>query len=99
MGSAGLAGSVFMSEPYYRQVQADLRARIASGEFPPGTKLPSTRELLAFYREKLKSPTLATQTVRNAILLMVESGELRGQQGLGVFVPDLEEDDSTSNAD
>jgi Transcriptional regulators len=88
MGSSGLAGSATMSEPFYRQILTDIRARIASGEWPPGGKLPSTRELMLYYRSKLNSPTLTHSTVRHAVSLLIEMGELRGQQGLGVFVVD-----------
>jgi GntR family transcriptional regulator len=75
-----------MSEPFYRRIRADIQARIASGEWPPGTQLPSTRELVAYYRDKFGSRTLAHSTVRHTISLMIERGELRGQQGIGVFV-------------
>jgi len=77
-----------MSEPYYRQILRDIRARIASGEWPPGMKLPSTAVLVARYKEQLDTDTLAPSTVRHAVSLLIEGGELRGQQGLGVFVPD-----------
>lgn len=80
-----------MSEPFYRQILNDIRARIASGEWPPGRKLPSTRELVAFYKAQFNSETLTHSTVRHAISLLIEGGELRGQQGLGVFVPDEED--------
>ncbi|MEH0830651.1 GntR family transcriptional regulator, partial [Micromonospora sp. CPCC 205714] len=30
----------------YEQIADDLAERIASGEFPPGSKLPSRRELI-----------------------------------------------------
>jgi GntR family transcriptional regulator len=75
-----------MSEPYYRRVIADIRARIASGEWPPGHKLPTNMELRDFYRALFESPTLANATVQGAVRILQESGELRGQQGLGVFV-------------
>jgi hypothetical protein len=44
--------------------------------------------LVLFYRGLLRSPTLAASTVRHAVSLMIARGELRGQQGIGVFVPD-----------
>ena len=75
-----------MSEPFYRRIRVDIQARIASGEWPPGTQLPSTREMVAHYRAKFGSATLTHSTVRHAISLMIEAGELRGQQGIGVFV-------------
>lgn len=76
-----------MSEPYYRRVIADIRARIASGEWPPGHKLPTNLELRDLYRVLFESPTLANATVQQAITILKETNELRGQQGLGVFVP------------
>ena len=66
--------------PLYRQIIDDIRRRIASGEWPPGTKTPSTRELQRMY--DVPSPT----TVRQAILILQETGELRGHQGRGVYV-------------
>ena len=75
-----------MAEPYYRRILADVRRRIVSGEWPRGSKLPSTRELAEHYRRAYNSPTLTHSTVRHAISLLIEMGELRGQQGLGVFV-------------
>lgn len=78
-----------MTEPFYRRIIADIRARIARGEWAPGTKLPSTQELVEFYKAALPADTLAPSTVRHAVSLLIEVGELRGQQGLGVFVPDV----------
>lgn len=92
MGWRGLAGSSTMSTPYYRQIVADVRARIASGEWPPGHKLPSTSELIEVYKVSLGTATLAPSTLRHAIGLLIELGELRGQQGLGVFVADAGSD-------
>jgi hypothetical protein len=34
----------------YEQIADDLAERIKSGEFPPGSKLPSRRELIEHYR-------------------------------------------------
>ena len=75
-----------MSEAFYRRIIADIRSRVAAGEWPPGTRLPSTRELVALYQKMFDSTTLTHTTVRHAISLMTEMGELRGQQGLGVYV-------------
>jgi GntR family transcriptional regulator len=77
-----------VSESYRRRILTDIRARIASGEWPPGSQLPTTRELVAYYREALPAALLAPSTVRHAISILIETGELRGQQGLGVFVAD-----------
>ncbi|SIR93717.1 GntR family transcriptional regulator [Micromonospora avicenniae] len=67
-------------EPHYRRIIADIRGRIASGEWPPGHKLPSTKALAEMY--EVGSAT----TVRQAITILIETGELYGHQGLGVFV-------------
>lgn len=80
-----------MPEPFYRRVMADIRARIASGEWPPGHKLPTNVELRDMYREQLAAPTLAMATVQSALAILKESGELRGQQGLGTFVAEKSE--------
>lgn len=89
MGSARLVGSgLIVSEPFYRRVLVDLRARIASGEWPHGTKLPTTRELVEQYRTRLEHPELSHLTVRRAVEILIETRELRGQQGLGVYVGD-----------
>jgi len=77
-----------MSEPYFRRVIADIRERIASGEWPPGHRLPTNLELRDMYRAQFGSPTLANATVQQAVTLLKEAGVLRGQQGLGVFVAD-----------
>lgn len=63
---------------------ADVRHRIAVGAYPPGSKLPSTRELADQYET---SPV----TVRRAIDVLIELGELIGRQGVGVFVPESTE--------
>lgn len=87
MDWSGLAGSTVMStDPYYQRVISDIRTRVASGEWPPGTKLPSTRELVRMYQDQLRSPSLSISTVRRAVGLLTAFGELRGDQGLGVFV-------------
>lgn len=83
----GLAGSTATMpaqrfEPHYRRIIADIRTRIANGEWPPGHKLPSTRALAEMYEVGSQS------TVRQAITIMIETGELYGHQGLGVFVAD-----------
>lgn len=77
-----------MAVPYYRRVMDDIRARVARGEWPPGERLPSTAELVEYYQRALASPTLSRNPVRRAIETLIETGELRGQQGLGVFVAD-----------
>ena len=88
VGSAGLAGSVEMAVPYYRRVMDDIRARIARGEWPPGERLPTTEELVEYYQHAFKLDSLSRQPVRRAVEALIESRELRGQQGKGVYVSD-----------
>lgn len=73
-----------MTVPFFRRIMGDIRARIASGEWPPGTPLPSTKELTTLYAELfgVKSAT----TVREAITHLINAGELYGKQGAGVYV-------------
>lgn len=65
-------------EPRYERVMSDLRRRISAGEFPGG-KLPSTAALVAEYG-------FSRETIRQAITRMILLGELRGEQGAGVYV-------------
>lgn len=87
---AGLPGSTVTMpadfEPLYRRVIADIRHKIATGQLSPGDKLPSTQALLDEYRQRfnVRSPS----TIRQAITILIETGELRGHQGLGVYVRD-----------
>ena len=81
---AGLAGSIAVPAdftPLYRRVMAEIREKIRTGEWPPGHRLPSTRDLATQYN-------VAPGTIREAVNRLLETGELRGHQGLGVFVED-----------
>lgn len=53
----------------------------------PGEKIPTTQKLMEQY-------STSSATVRRAVDSMIESGELVGKQGLGVFVADASEQDS-----
>ena len=63
----------------YREVAADLQARISSGEYPPGTQIPSYAQLAKLY-------SVSVTTVQRAILILQAQGVLVGVQGRGVFV-------------
>lgn len=62
-----------------RRLAAALRAAIESGEFRPGDKLPSERELAATH-------DVARNTAREAVRQLAESGLVIAQHGRGVFV-------------
>lgn len=65
--------------PAYRQVAADLRAKIESGEYAPGAPIPSERELVASYG-------VSRPTVRDAIGELRAAGVVVAEHGRGVFV-------------
>ncbi len=68
-----------VGRPAYQEVASDLRRRIAAGEFPVGSAIPSTAKLTEAYG-------VSTTVVRAAITLLRADGLLIGQPGKGVFV-------------
>ena len=73
-----------MSEtPLYLRVADDLRARIESGEMPPGSRLPSVAELIQQYGG---SNSIATKAYR----LLVEEGLVVSRHGAGHYVRSTE---------
>jgi GntR family transcriptional regulator len=71
--------------PPYLQVAEDLRASIDAGEFQPGEKLPSGRDLSRRY-------SVALMTMQRAIALLRDEGLVASYQGRGVFVRSPESD-------
>ena len=67
------------SEPLYRQVYDRLRKAILMRQLPPGTRLPSTRELA-------NELNISRNTVMNAYDQLLAEGYLEGQVGAGTFV-------------
>ncbi|MFJ7422441.1 GntR family transcriptional regulator [Streptomyces uncialis] len=65
--------------PRIHEIAADLRTRIDAGEFPPGGKLPSTRELSGQY-------DISAQAIARVVSLLKSDGLVEGRQGAGVFV-------------
>lgn len=65
------------------QIADDLAARIAAGEYPPGSKLPSYAELGQLYN-------VASSTAARVILILRERGIVVGVPGRGVYVPDAD---------
>ena len=62
-----------------KQIATALRANIESGKLPPGSQLPSERELA-------ESFGVAPQTAREAVKVLKNEGLVIGQAGKGVFV-------------
>jgi DNA-binding GntR family transcriptional regulator len=65
--------------PKYAQVIAELQRRIESGEYPPGSLLPSEHQLSAEF-------AIARPTVVRALRVLRQEGWIDTQQGKGSFV-------------
>jgi DNA-binding FadR family transcriptional regulator len=63
----------------YRQIADQLAGLIASGEFPPGSRLPAERELAA-------SLGVSRASVREAIISLEIGGRVEVRVGTGIFV-------------
>lgn len=80
VGYEHLPGSVLM--PAYTSTQAivdDIQQKIRSGEWPPGTQLPSGTELMAKHR-------VSRMPVRTAMTILKVEGWIIGAPGKGMFV-------------
>src|SRR6185437_14882313 len=65
--------------PKYAQVIAELQKRIDSGEYPPGSLLPSENQLSGEFG-------IARPTVVRALRVLRQEGWIDTQQGKGSFV-------------
>ena len=65
--------------PLFRQVYLEIRSAILSQRLPPGTKLPSTRELASRLR-------LARASVVSAYEQLLAEGYLAGKVGSGTYI-------------
>lgn len=68
--------------PLYYQLAQNLRKQIHSGELPPGSCLPSERDLMVEYR-------LSRNTVRHAMEVLDHEGLIVRDHGHGTFVSQL----------
>ncbi|MGW2582361.1 GntR family transcriptional regulator [Streptomyces virginiae] len=66
-------------QPKYRQVADALRREIDSGDYPPGSRLPSESELSARF-------DASRNTVRSGLNQLVSEGLISSSQGLGYEV-------------
>ncbi|NLF28309.1 MAG: GntR family transcriptional regulator [Clostridiales bacterium] len=67
------------STPLYAQIQDDILAKVARGEFKASEKLPSEKELADRY-------SVSIITIRRAIAELVEQNVLKRKQGKGTFL-------------
>ncbi|QWF77596.1 GntR family transcriptional regulator [Amycolatopsis sp. CA-230715] len=65
--------------PAFRQVAADLRDKISAGDYAPGDRLPSERELVESYG-------VSRPTIRDAVNVLRTEGIVTAEHGRGVFV-------------
>jgi GntR family transcriptional regulator len=65
--------------PAFRQVAADLREKISAGQYAPGERLPSERELVDTYG-------VSRPTIRDAVNVLRTEGIVTAEHGRGVFV-------------
>lgn len=65
--------------PKYQHVIDEIERRIASGEWPSGTRLPPRRQLVA----ELQT---SKHAVDMAMMILTRTGVLRGQQGDATYV-------------
>ena len=63
----------------YRQIAADLRARIEAGEYPVGSQMPTKDKLMSSYGAALA-------TVDSALRVLRKLGMVETRQGSGTFV-------------
>ena len=67
------------SKPLYITMADDIRNGIASGQYPPGSRIPTEAELEAFYG-------VSRITVRKAMELLVNEGAVTRRRKVGSFV-------------
>lgn len=72
-------GSVTMTKQRYEEVADDLRNRIQTGEYPPGSRLPSRAELMREYQ-------CSDTVIGKAMMLLRAENRIETQAGVAVFV-------------
>ena len=65
--------------PAYEAVADDIRRKIESGEWEPGTQLPFRRKLQEIY-------SVSGGVIDSAMIVLRNEGLVEGRQGKGVYV-------------
>ena len=65
--------------PLHLKISQQIQQQIVNGDYPPGAKLPSERELIAIHQA-------SRITIRRAIANLVQQGLVATYQGKGAFV-------------
>ena len=63
----------------YRGIADDIQRRIDAGEYPPGSALPSYRDLARAYG-------VSVSTTQRALGLLHDRGSITGVPGRGIYV-------------
>lgn len=79
-----LVVDLWRPEPLFEQLAAILRAKIESGEWPAGSKIPAELALQQTY-------DVGRGTVRKALAMLREEGHIVTFDGRGSFVPPSED--------
>jgi GntR family transcriptional regulator len=66
-------------QPKYLRIHAELRDRITSGQWPPGTSLPAQRDLAGEFG-------VSIMTLRQALQLLADDGLIAARHGSGTYV-------------
>src|SRR5690625_1924894 len=74
------------SIPLHRQIRQYLENKIVSGEWEPGYKIPTEKELASLFK-------VSNITVKRAVLDLVNNGKLYRKIGKGTFVNQQDEND------
>ncbi|MEH0844703.1 GntR family transcriptional regulator [Micromonospora sp. CPCC 205711] len=67
------------AQPEFRRIVDDIVAKIRSGEFKPGDKLPSTSQLAEIYG-------VSNNTAYRALVILHDRELIIGRQGRGTYV-------------
>lgn len=79
-------GSVTMPAQRYEQVAEDLRHKIEAGVYPPGSRLPSRRQLMEIYKDPVTGRPVSDTVIGKAMMLLRAAGLVETQSGVAVFV-------------
>jgi DNA-binding GntR family transcriptional regulator len=78
-GSVTRPGGLPMAPPAYRRIADGLRSRILAGELPPGTRLPSIRQLA-------RDHAVSDRTTRAVMAVLVADGLVEARPQSGYYV-------------
>lgn len=78
-GDSGVVSDAQAASPLHARILADVRARILSGEWPPGHRIPFERDFIATYK-------CSRMTVNKALSRLAAAGLIERRRKSGSFV-------------